>query len=285
MARFWRGSSVIVLAMDSLKKGGPMNKLLLATAAVAFAAVGSAGAADLPMKAPPMQTYAPPMSWTGCWISGGIGYGMWNQDHYGELLFPARVQTTDTVTSGGRGWLGRGGVGCDYQINPSFVIGAFGDYDFMSLTSHGRADVAGLGGDEKESASWAAGARLGYLPYPNLMTFVSGGWTQARFDTINLLNTTVNPPVVTGLSMPRTTFNGWFLGGGTEYAVPWTAFHGLFWRTEYRFNTYTAQDIPIIVTATGAPTGTGQHAEKTVQTVTTSLVWKFNWGGPVVAKY
>jgi hypothetical protein len=44
-----------------------MKKLLLATTAlVAFAAVGAAGAADLPVKAPPMPVVAAPIyNWTG----------------------------------------------------------------------------------------------------------------------------------------------------------------------------------------------------------------------------
>src|ERR1700681_4138415 len=29
------------------------------------------------LKAPPMPVY----DWSGCWVSGGIGYGLWNQDH------------------------------------------------------------------------------------------------------------------------------------------------------------------------------------------------------------
>ena len=43
--------------------------------------------------------------------------------------------TTRTTTDGGRGWLGLVGGGCDYEFPVSgfgnFVIGAFGDYDFM----------------------------------------------------------------------------------------------------------------------------------------------------------
>jgi outer membrane immunogenic protein len=267
------------------KTGGPMKKLLLATTAlVAFAAVGSASAADLPVKAPPMIAAAPVMSWTGCYVSGGVGYGMWNQDHFGQTD-PGHFQLTDTITSGGRGWLGRVGVGCDYQVAPSFVIGAFGDYDFMNLHSHGRADVAGLGAEEKESGAWAVGGRIGYLPYPNLMTYVSGGYTQTRFDRQDLFITGINPPIAAGLFIGQHTYNGWFLGGGTEYAVPWAGFRGLFWKTEYRFSSYRADDLPILITATGGPSGIGEHSEKFVQTVTTSLVWKFNWGGPVVARY
>jgi outer membrane immunogenic protein len=270
-----------------LETGGPMNKLLLATAAVAFATVGSAGAADLPMKAPPMVAAAPAMTWTGCYVDGGIGYGMWNQDEaisFGGL-------NTGTYTNGGRGWLGRVGVGCDYQFTPSFVIGVFGDYDFMNLkgTVQGANFTAtGLGGvpvaaDEKEKSAWYIGGRLGYLPYPNLMTFVSGGWTETRFnqrDYFSLLTGTL-----TGISLPQHDYSGWFLGGGTEYAVPWASFRGLFWKTEYRFSEYRADNLGAFVTATGLPNGTVANDQKFVQTVTTSLVWKFNWGGPVVARY
>jgi len=69
-----------------------------------------------------------------------------------------------------------------------------------------------------------------------------------------------------------------------KYAVPWAGFNGLFWKTEYRYSTYKADDLPIVQT-NGLPSGVAFHSEKAVQTITTSLVWKFNWGGPVVARY
>src|SRR5262249_50332066 len=171
--------------------------------------VGTAGAADLPVKAPPMVAAAPVMTWTGCYVSGGIGYGMWNQDHHIGVDIGQRtvannvIQVTADETSGGRGWLGRVGVGCDYQFSPQWLVGAFGDYDFMNLRTHRFANLGAIFGadEEKESASWAAGLRLGYLPYPNLLTFVSGGWTQARFDAQNIF-ITINPAVaIPGLTI------------------------------------------------------------------------------------
>jgi outer membrane immunogenic protein len=260
-----------------------MKKLLVATA-VALATAGTAGAADLPLKAPPP---APPaMTWTGCWVSGGVGYGLWTQDHFGEDT-RTLTQLEPNTTSGGRGWLGRVGVGCDYQFSSSFLVGAFGDYDFMSLKGTWNDPLAAgpaVVGEEKEKAAWAAGLRLGYLPYPNLLTFVSGGWTQTRFDQISFAtNTMPSIPLTTGILAQ--TYNGWFIGGGTEYAVPWGGFHGLFWKTEYRFSSYRAVDVTEVVLATGAPIGLSDHMEKHVQTVTTSLVWRFNFGGPVVARY
>jgi len=236
------------------------------------------------LKAPP----PPAPTWTGCYLDAGFGYGMWNVDQHTETL-PGLVQTSfPTITDGGRGWLGRVGGGCDYQFPVSgfgdFVIGAFGDYDFMGLQGSNSFQNTGLGGvsgvpisaNANESAAWSVGGRIGFLPYPNLMPFVSGGYTQTRFDQANFTASATGLAI--GAFIPATTFNGWFIGGGYEYRVPWAWASGLYWRTEYRFAEYQAQDIPFL--GPGATPGFGQHAFPNVQTVTTSLVWKFNWFGP-----
>ena len=49
------------------------------------------------------------------------------------------------------------------------------------------------------------------------------------------------------------TYSGWFLGSGYEYGFGFMP--GLFWKTEYRFADYSADVLPVVVTATGAPTG------------------------------
>src|SRR5436309_9511842 len=118
-----------------------MQRFLLGSAA-ALAVTGSAMAADMPVKAPPV-TRAPPVqvyNWTGCYVNGGGGYGMFNQD----------ITADDAkVTQGGRGWFGTVGGGCDLQIASNWVIGAFGDYDFSSL----KGDFV-LGGRDKETSAW-----------------------------------------------------------------------------------------------------------------------------------
>jgi outer membrane immunogenic protein len=275
--------------MDSFQQGGfPMNKLLIATAAVALATVGTAGAADLPMKAPPMV--APPVySWTGCYIGVGGGYGMWNQDEFLETN-PGLFALQTPTTLGGRGWFGTGQIGCDYQFNGPWVIGAFADGDVGSIkgVQGNNFIVPGFGptgftSTEKESSSWAVGGRIGYTPFPKLLTFVSGGWTQAHFDAITFNAAILGIPVpAANLTVPSHNYNGWFLGGGYEYGFDWAP--GLFWKTEYRFAQYKADDL-VLNFANGAPTGLGFNAEKFIQTVRTELVWRFNWGGPVVARY
>jgi outer membrane immunogenic protein len=263
-----------------------MKKLLLASIAGLALATGSASAADLARpvyKAPPPPP-PPSYSWTGCYIDGGAGYGMWNQDSYSETtgLVPLSV----TTTFGGRGWFGQVGAGCDYQIASSFLIGAFGDYDFMNLKGQYMDPLTGFVGQEKETGAWAVGGRLGYIALPGLLTYINGGYTEARFDQVNFGSLTTGAPIP--FAMPATTYNGWFIGGGTEtslsgffgLALP----QGLFLRSEYRYSSFSAKDDPIIFTPTGAPF-LDDHVNKYVQTISTSLVWKFNWTSPVAARY
>ncbi|MGB6538119.1 MAG: outer membrane beta-barrel protein [Xanthobacteraceae bacterium] len=223
-------------------------------------------------KSPPPP---PPITWSGCYVDGGIGYGLWNQRHYGETD-PGYVAITPTVNTGGEGWLGRLGGGCDYQVTPRFVIGALADYDFTDLRGTFQDTISGLLGTEKETGAWAAGGRVGYPVTPNLLTYFDAGYTQARFSSI-ALSTNAVPSVGTIFSVSSHTYNGWFLGGGTEYALSGIVpISGLFWRTEYRFADYQAANVPIVPVGI---TGSAEHMQKDVQTVTSGLVWRFNFGG------
>jgi outer membrane immunogenic protein len=262
-----------------------MKRLLLSSLTGLILTTGSALAADLYAPAPAPAYKAPPppppaVSWTGCYIDGGVGYGMWNEDHYSET-FPGLAATSVSTTSGGQGWLGRLGAGCDYQLGSSFVIGAFGDYSFMHL--HGTFDdpvgfgAGALAGGANEWGAWAVGGRLGYLITPALLTYVNGGYTEARFGGMSL--GLAGAPFTPGVDFTSAnTYRGWFLGGGTEYALnfSWLPIRGLFWRNEYRFSDYNAADVPVFATATGLAVG-AEHNTIYDQTITSSLIWRFNW--------
>src|SRR5580698_7850126 len=101
----------------------------------AFAALtGSAFAADLPAhtysKAPVMVAPAP--SWTGFYIFGGIGGGVWDADSNVQT-YPAGVALSRDQRYGGDGWYGTVGAGYDWQFNSSWVAGIFADGQFGSL--------------------------------------------------------------------------------------------------------------------------------------------------------
>ena len=147
-----------------------MKRLITASISGVVLASSSAFAADMGalLKAPP-----PPVSWTGCYLDGGVGYGMYNQDNHSETS-PGLVPIGTTVTNRGRGWLGSLGGGCDYQFSVAalgnFVIGAFGDYDLMDLQGVFGDPSGPVTGSERESGAWYVGGRLGYLVTPSLLT-------------------------------------------------------------------------------------------------------------------
>ncbi len=264
-----------------------MKNLLVASLAGFALASGSALAADMPLKAS-LLAPAPAYSWTGCYVDAGGGYGLWTQDHTitGPILGVST--TTASTTDGGRGWLGRVGVGCDYQVAPKWVIGALGDYDFMSLNgTNSPSELLTLGGltspisaNEKETGAWYAGGRIGYLIAPSVLTYFDGGYTRTHF-TNSAEFLTANG-TSTAFGYPSYNTGGWFLGGGTDNAIsdflPGLP-PGLFLRSEYRYSTYQRSSITETTLATGVPTGNVENTKPSVQTVTTSLIYRFNWTG------
>ncbi len=269
-----------------------MKKLLLSSLAGLILTTGSALAADLgmPAKAP----YAPPapaVSWTGCYIDAGVGYGMANVTHHVDITGIGPL--TSDVNSGAEGWLGRVGGGCDYQMS-RFVVGVFGDYDFSNINGT-WSDPLIVSGTGNNSSAWAVGGRLGYLVTPSLLTYVDGGYTQMTSDQVNLNGAIPLVGIVgpSGLAIPSNTFSGWFIGGGTEYALTGILpINGLFWRTEYRYSRFDSADLPINCVSAGGlcpgaigATGLTEHVQQNQQTITSGVVWRFNFGGPVAARY
>jgi outer membrane immunogenic protein len=251
-----------------------MKRFVLAALTAGLLA-SPAMAAD--MRAPaPMLTKAPVMapafSWTGCYIGGGGGYAMWNQENFAETD-PGHVAFTATSTSGGRGWFGTATFGCDYQVSSNIVIGAYGDWDFGDIK--GQASLASFVGSESEKWAWSAGGRIGWLVAPTVLAYFSGGYTQAHFDSI-AVNSLFLPSTPVGLTVGANSYNGWFLGSGFDYAVSILP-SGFFLRSEYRFSTYQAADLPITVDATGLSVGSADNSKKWVQSVRSELTYRFNW--------
>jgi outer membrane immunogenic protein len=216
-----------------------MKKLIIALTAVA-AFTGSASAADLaarPYTKAPMM--APVYNWTGFYIFGGAGGGLWDAD--------SNVVST---------------------VPP---LGAISDPNI------------GFEGREKLKTSYAAGARIGYLVAPSVLSYVNAGYSGSQWSGASLTSLFAGVPgVVTTPSFHR---DGWFIGGGVENNLDFFGISapGWFMKTEYRAAYYDRITLP--ETFAGAPLGTAVTFKPLVQTISTSLVYRFNWGGPLVAKY
>ena len=102
---------------------------------------------------------------------------------------------------------------------------------------------------------------------------MNGGYTAARFSGAAMVFPT-NSALQGNTS--ATSVSGWFLGGGVETTFDMLGMlgKGWFWRNEYRYASYgskTIADAPV-----GAGTLNSITFKPTVQTVTSSVIFKFN---------
>ena len=263
-----------------------MKKLAIALTALA-AFTGSAMAADLAprpyVKAPPPEM-AP--SWTGFYIFGGIGGGLWDANTGAFNTATGACLVCINNKQGGDGWFGTVGAGYDWQFNSRWVFGLLADGQFGSLK--GSESVFTPGGglvlNQKLNDTWAVGARLGYLVAPNVLSYVNGGYTEAFWGGATVLGAASG--VAVGATTNSFTTQGWFVGGGFENNLDIFGItaRGWFMKTEYR-GAYFENKNSVWLNSAGAPFGVSSSFKPFVQTISTSLVYRFNWTGPAVANY
>jgi outer membrane immunogenic protein len=243
-------------------------------------------ASDLPASR--TYTKAPVMAsnWTGFYAFGGAGGGLWDaKENVTGNTGGANGFFIPDFKSGGAGWFGTIGVGYDWQFNRSWVVGLFADGQFGNLT--GSLTDIGLPfeGNETLRDSYAAGARVGYLVAPNVLSYVNGGYSGSQWSGVTLTNLFPGAGSTSTSSFNR---DGWFLGGGVENSLNIFGISapGWFMKTEYRAAYYGRATVPATpVNAVGTIFTDTLTFKPIVQTVSTSLVYRFNWGGPLVAKY
>jgi outer membrane immunogenic protein len=226
--------------------------------AVAATTAQTALAADLPARFPAAvpASYTPVTNWTGVYVGAGFGYGLFDVES---------TSAAGSVTTGGRGWLATVQLGYDAQFG-NWVAGVFADYDWSGIKSRTNTFT---GSSLKERSAWSAGGRLGYLVVPQFLTYFTAGYTEARFQGITGVCVVAG---CLGAILPSQTFSGYFLGGGTEYALSWFG-PGLTIKTEYRLAEYSRDTF-----AMPAPAGATVTMRPFVQTIRSELVYKFNWG-------
>jgi outer membrane immunogenic protein len=261
-----------------------MKNVLLALTALA-AISGSAQAADLAArpytKAAPMAV-AP--SWTGFYIFGGGGGGIWDANDNIKAT-GAGTPLSINQKQGGDGYFGTVGAGYDWQFGGGWVFGILADGQFGSLQGSVVDQGLGITGTEKLRDTYAAGARLGYLVAPNVLSYVNAGWTGSDWSGVNMIGAGNGVPVGIHTNSFNTN-NGGFIGGGVEnnLNIFGISAPGWFMKTEYRAAYFGNKNLSEL-NNDGSLVGRDIGFKPFVQTISTSLVYRFNWGGPVVAKY
>jgi outer membrane immunogenic protein len=242
-----------------------MKNFLLATVALtAVVAALPAGAADLGARAPYYQKapayMAPIYNWTGFYIGGHIG-GVFSSDNNFSGLA--------TGNNGNGRFLGGAQVGADWQFAPNWVLGAQGQYSW--LDGHvGAAFPGGLAYINNQRGLGSVTGRIGYTWGPGLL-YVKGGYA---YSDNNEKVTFGGVPVAFVTNGDHR--NGYTVGAGLEYmfAPSWTAFG------EYQYYNFGKANFtaPLALVPVGSFT-TDDHVVKA------GVNYRFNWGGPVAARY
>jgi outer membrane immunogenic protein len=126
-----------------------MRALLVAAGGIMLVnAVNPAGAADI--RSPPTPAPVPPpvYNWTGFYIGGNVGYGWSHRDFANTItgtLGSTQLSASNSGSDNGRGWLGGGQIGYNYQFLGNWVGGIEADIDAAHITSSANACFAGFG--------------------------------------------------------------------------------------------------------------------------------------------
>ena len=243
-----------------------MKKFLFTT--VAIAVLGAAlpahgadlGAAPYYNKAP---AYAAPIyNWTGFYIGGHLGGAFTSDNNFNGLT---------TGNNGNGRFLGGVQAGYDYQFSPNFVLGVEGQYSWLS-GNVGAVFPGGLAYTNNQRGLGSITGRVGYTWGPGLL-YVKGGYAYSD-NSESVTSTVTGAPIAFATNGDHS--DGWTAGVGVEYmfAPNWSA------KAEYQYYnfgnaTFTS---PAGLVSTGSFTTDDD-------TVTAGVNYRFNWGGPVVARY
>jgi outer membrane immunogenic protein len=255
--------------------------VLVAAAAAAFIGIGAASAADLPASYSKAPAMTPIMSynWTGCYIGGNVGGG-WartSQTQVGKVGLPV-VLNADFGAGDGSNVIGGVQVGCDYQFAGNWVVGVQGMFDFGDINSrHVTTAFPAFYSTDRTKEIFTGTARLGYLFVPSVLGYVKGGGAWARTDSSIFGTAPVNFLSETA-SADR---SGWTVGGGLEwmFAPGWSVFG------EYNYMDFGRKNVNYVTAPTGAGVPDVISTRLTVQQLLVGINYKFNLGGPVIAKY
>ena len=234
-------------------QGRALKRSLLAS--VTIAAIMAGAPACAANKAPPPA--APEAwSWSGVYIGGHGGYG-WTRDPFSDPVFqfknPAAPPLSDASSSGGLAGF-QGGV--NWQSG-SWVGGveidlSFSDVKGSTTTSTGNiatppaSEVATATQTDKFDWLGSARARLGYLPWPNVLLYGTAGpaWTRL-VQTLEQTDSASDPAVGSFTTILTQTSPTWRFGAVAGVGVEarlwdsnWLA------RVEYLPVSYTHLTLP-----------------------------------------
>jgi len=285
-----------------------MNRLLLATAAIAAVAMTtSAGAADLPVRGPVYKAPPPVVvatNWSGCYVGGHAGYGWsnWQDNDVPNAAVPAAGgnpvappgfplvygYSGDFKTGG---FVGGVQLGCDYQYGP-VVLGLVSDISWTSQSESSApfAIVPALPPDSADEVAsvkmttfGTARARLGWAA-GNALFYATGGLAWARGEVSYAGQAAQFGVPVGAFAVSNQAYHlGWAAGLGLDYmfAPNWTIgleyLHLDLGNANYRFGT----TFPNVTVTQALSPGTNVSLRSDI----VRLTLNYRFGGTSLARY
>jgi outer membrane immunogenic protein len=206
--------------------------------------------------------YASPQvyDWTGFYLGAHLGGAFSSDNNFSGL--------STGNNSNGR-FLGGLQVGADWQFNPNFVVGVESQYSWLS-GSVGAVFPSDYAYTNDQRGLGSVTGRVGYTWGPGLL-YVKGGYA---YSDNNESATLGGAPVAFAISGDHR--NGYTVGAGVEYmfAPSWSA------KAEYQY--YNFGSATFTAPAALVPAGSFTTDDHTVKA---GVNYRFNWGGPVAARY
>jgi outer membrane immunogenic protein len=240
-----------------------MKKILFATvAAIALTAAMPAAAADFSPHGynRPVAYLAP--TWTGFYVGAHLGGAFGGSNNFNGLA----------LSDNDARFLGGVQAGADWQFYGNWVVGAEGQYSWLSGNNTSAVFPGGFVYNNDQRGLGSVTARLGYSFGPALV-YVKGGYAYAD----NRESVTFAGAPIPFL-LDRNHNHGWTIGGGAEYmfafAPSWSV------KAEYQYYDFgdaRFQSPPALV-----PFGTFHNDEHTLKV---GVNYRFNFTSPVVAPY
>ena len=252
-----------------------MNRLFTRIFAVCLLGASSATAADLGVTPIRQRPEPAALSWAGFYIGAHGGYG-WG-------LLPRQDTTAPGVSEIKlRGWIAGGHAGYNWQYG-MWVGGLELDLDATGIKGSAASTTAALGTTTAQSESrkldymGTGRARVGFLPWPGILLYGTGGlaWAQATttnaFQSVSLIGTTSS--VVAGAQ----TLFGVAGGAGVEASLGNFGMGAVLLRLEYLHYDFGGQGSSTTTSSAFGPafTTTSKTGHLTVDAVRGGASLKF----------
>jgi len=265
-----------------------MRKIVVVAAVgtllAAGSAVGSATAADLPLKAPtPVPDYI--YNWTGFYVGiqtgGGWDSPNWYADPTGGPTGASPAGFHDALYKAS-GAYGGGQIGFNYQFG-RYVVGAQADFDGASIVGSAQCapPVTGVVNcSSRINELGTATARIGGT-YDRALFYSFGGWAwenerlSAACPVCGVGGTPTNAVFSGGRS-------GWTAGVGLEYALagPWTHWSLVL---QYNYINFGTSNLRFNITPAVPRAFFTENVIETMNVAKVGLNYRFGFG-PIYAK-